>query len=291
MFVQGYETARGFTHPVIISTRRYDGNVECGLGAFMTVNDEGWIITTAHIFESFFNYRQHHEQIQNYQKMVDEINSNPVIDQRQKKKKIEHLKQYPGWLINHSFWWNQDGVNITDVKILGKADLAVGRLEPFDKNRFSNYPVFKRPDRMNIARSLCKLGYPFHQVRASYDNENKRFVIDPATFPIPLFPIEGMYTRKLTMGKSDDDKYNLLLLETSTPGLRGQSGGPIFDSEGKLWAMQSRTSHHPLGFSPKIIRNGREIEENQFLNTGIGVHGELVIEFLRNNGIKFNLED
>jgi len=290
MFTIGYEKARGFTHPVIISTKRYNGKVDCGLGAFMTINDEGWIITTAHIFDSFFHYRQHTEQIRKYREMVDEINSDPVLDQRQRKKKINHLKQYPGWILSHSFWWNKDGVRITDVKILGEGDLAVGRLEPFDKDRFPSYPVFKRPEKMKIAQSLCKLGYPFHKVKAVYDEQNKRFVIDPATFPIPLFPIEGIHTRKLTLGKSKDGKYDLLLLETSTPGLRGQSGGPIFDSDGYVWAMQSRTGHHPLGFSPKITKNGKEIEENQFLNTGIGVHGELIIEFLKDNGIKFNLE-
>jgi len=290
MFTIGYEKARGFTHPVIISTKRYNGKVDCGLGAFMTINDEGWIITTAHIFDSFFHYRQHTEQIRKYREMVDEINSDPVLDQRQRKKKINHLKQYPGWILSHSFWWNKDGVRITDVKILGEGDLAVGRLEPFDKDRFPSYPVFKRPEKMKIAQSLCKLGYPFHKVKAVYDEQNKRFVIDPATFPIPLFPIEGIHTRKLTLGKSKDGKYDLLLLETSTPGLRGQSGGPIFDSDGYVWAMQSRTGHHPLGFSPKITKHGKESEENQFLNTGIGVHGELIIEFLKDNGIKFNLE-
>lgn len=291
MFAKGYETARRFTHPVIISTRKYNGQVNCGLGAFMTINDEGWIITTAHLFDSFFHYRQHQEQLEKYKQMVDEINMNALLDQRQKKKKINHLKQFPGWIVNHSFWWNMDGVQIKDVKILGKGDIAVGRLEPFDKNRFPYYPVFKRPEKMELARSLCKLGYPFHSVKASFENEKNRFVIDPSTFPIPLFPIEGIFTRKLTLGKSDDGEYDLLLLETSTPGLRGQSGGPIFDSEGMVWAMQSRTGHHPLGFSPKININGKEIEENQFLNTGIGVHGQLIIEFLNKNKIKFNLEE
>ena len=41
-------------------------------------------------------------------------------------------------------------------------------------------------------------------------------------------------------------------LETSSAGLLGQSGGPIFDIDGTVWAMQSRTTHLPLGFAPKV---------------------------------------
>jgi hypothetical protein len=31
-------------------------------------------------------------------------------------------------------------------------------------------------------------------------------------------------------------------IETSTPGLRGQSGGPLFDAKGEIWGIQSRTN-------------------------------------------------
>jgi len=80
-------------------------------------------------------------------------------------------------------------------------------------------------------------------------------------------------------------------LETSTPGLRGQSGGPIFDTKGTIWALQSRTSHFPLGFSPKVKKDGKDIEENQFLNVGWGVHAELIAAFLKDNGVDYRLSD
>lgn len=111
----------------------------------------------------------------------------------------------------------------------------------------------------------------------------------PGTLPIPLFPMEGIYTREVVAGKSKDGKYDIKFIETSSPGLRGQSGGPIFDTEGSIWALQSHTSHLPLGFSPKINKNGKEVEENQFLNVGRGVHIELIVNFLRENVIKHTL--
>ena len=291
MFANAYEIARKYTFPVIISTRNYSGKVECGCGAFIVINDEGWILTTAHIFNSYINYQQHRQQIQKYKEQKQEILENLKMDEKQKKKRIAHLKTYPGWLENHSFWWGMDGVRLKQFFILKEGDLLLGQLDPFDKNRFDSYPAFKNPDTMKFATSLCKLGYPFHKVESTYNVENHNFEIKKGTLPIPLFPIEGIYTRKLIGGESKDGNYKLSFLETSTPGLRGQSGGPIFDSEGKVWAIQSRTMHHPLGFSPKIMRNGREVEENQFLNVGVGVHSELIIQFLQKNNIKFTMSD
>ena len=39
------------------------------------------------------------------------------------------------------------------------------------------------------------------------------------------------------------------------------------------------------------MKNGKEIEENQFLNVGWGVHIELIVAFLRDNDVKFHLSD
>ena len=52
MFAKAYKLASCFTQPIIISTRFFDKTVECGCGAFIVLNDEGWIITVAHLWES-----------------------------------------------------------------------------------------------------------------------------------------------------------------------------------------------------------------------------------------------
>jgi hypothetical protein len=62
-----------------------------------------------------------------------------------------------------------------------------------------------------------------------------------------------------------------------------KSGGPIFDVNGTVWSIESRTTHFPFGFSPKVKKNAKEIEENQFLNVGLGVHPELIVAFLTDN--------
>lgn len=100
---------------------------------------------------------------------------------------------------------------------------------------------------MEQGTSLCKLGFPFHSNEPTFD-EQKGFVLPPGSFPIPIFPIDGIYTRTVNIESNGAKPYPLMFIETSTPGLRGQSGGPIFDVNGAIWAIQSQTHHLKLGF-------------------------------------------
>ena len=109
--------------------------------------------------------------------------------------------------------------------------------------------------------------------------------------PVPRFPLEGIFTRLVFGGKTKDGKFEIKFIETSSPGLRGQSGGPIFDIQGNIWALQSRTIHLPLGFEPKVKKQGKEVTEIQFLNVGIGVHVETIIQFLDSLKIEYKLSE
>ena len=292
MFAKAYSLTRCFTKPLIISMRFYDKTVECIGGAFVVLNDEGWIITAAHLWESSFAYQQHAEELQAYKKQLEELEQDQSLTGKQRNKKLQRIRPNPRWITNHSFWWGWDRVSINDVRPLPEADIVIGRLEPFERTMVKAYPTIKDPSKdLNPGTSLCKLGYPFHKLEASFDETKNAFTLAPGVVPPPLFPIEGIYTRNAFVGKSQDGKYDIKLLETSSPGLRGQSGGPIFDTNGTVWAIQSRTTHFPLGFSPTVKKHGREVEENQFLNVGLGVHPELMVAFLRDNGISFKLSD
>lgn len=291
MFAKAYELACYFTQPVIISMRYFDNSVECGVGAFVIINDEGWIITVAHLWDAHFAMQQQKQEIEDYYKSMHIIENDKKLDEKQRRKRIARLNTNPKWIKNASFWWGRDDSQLQDIKALPEADLIIGRLFPFDPKSVDNYPIFKDPQNIKSGTSLCKLGYPFHNIEATFNESNDSFQLAPSTFPLPRFPIEGIYTRNAIAGMSKDGKYEIKFLETSSPGLRGQSGGPIFDINGTVWAIQSRTFHLPLGFSPKVNKNGREVEEHQFLNVGVGIHPELIISFLNDNGIKFALSD
>ena len=288
MFSTAYSIASQFTHPVIVSLRRWNGSVECALGAFVILNPEGWIATAAHLWDWHFEFEKHQPEISRRNQEAARIQENPMLTPKQKRKRIDKLGADPQWITNHSFWWGKDGFNVKETIMLKPADLAVGKLEPFEPTWVSSFPSIKDPSRgLNPGLSLCKLGFPFHEIKASYDAATDRFVISEGTFPIPRFPIEGIYTRNVLVRKSDEDVPDIKFLETSSPGLKGQSGGPIFDVKGTVWAIQSKTIHLELGFRPTVSKNGRKVEENQFLNVGWGVHPETLVWFLTKNGVKF----
>lgn len=140
--------------------------------------------------------------------------------------------------------------------------------------------------------SLCKLGFPFHSIEPTWDDGKKAFVLPPGAVPLPLFPIEGILTRFVTVpATGPKPKYPLLYLETSSPGLMGQSGGPIFDVKGTVWAVQSHTTSYPLGFqanNKNLNHTEREHLSHQFLNVGRGVHVATIIGLLEELGVKFD---
>lgn len=292
MFAEAYKKATAFTHPLIISMRHFDGSVECGMGTFVVLNRDGWIFTAAHLFQPMQNQQAHSIEIAEYERKAEAIRQDNTLVAKAKHGKIKKLKSNPKWITNISYYWGVKGNSI--VRVRGKivanlaADIAAVQLEGIDVDSISTYPTFKDPANLAIGTSLCKLGFPFHNIEAEYKEEENRFKLAPGALPAPWFPIEGIYTRNVVekIGNSEAK-----FIETSSPGLRGQSGGPIFDTKGTVWAIQIKTRHLNLGFSPKVKKNGREVEENQFLNVGLGVHPEELIPFLRDNSIDFDLSD
>ena len=83
----------------------------------------------------------------------------------------------------------------------------------------------------------------------------------------PTFPIDGIITRLII-------QHNRLGgIEMSTPGLRGQSGGPLFDANGIIYGMQSSTRHLHLGFDLENFEipsgnQSKKITKTPFLHVG-----------------------
>jgi hypothetical protein len=84
---------------------------------------------------------------------------------------------------------------------------------------------------------------------------------------------------------------DIIYLETSSPALKGQSGGPIFDVDGNIYAVVAKNLTLPLGFKGEVEINGQKFEENQFINVGIGVHAQTIVTLLNKHKIKFELAD
>ncbi|MBI2516801.1 MAG: trypsin-like peptidase domain-containing protein [Opitutae bacterium] len=286
MFATALASVRQFTKPVIISIRRFDGTVECGIGAFVLLNDQGWIATAAHLFDASTEKEKHDKDVLEYNAKRAAIESNTKLFPKQKARELANLRPDPKWITDLAYWWAKDSHKIQVCHFLKNADIAVAQLGGFQAADHKVYPKLMNPTGMKPGTSVCRLGYPFHNATAVFDESQKVFQIAASVFPIPEFPNEGIFTRHLLI-QTPTGITNLKLIETSSPGLRGQSGGPIFDQYGNLWGIQSRTEHLPLGFSPSVVVGGKNVVEHQFMHVGRGYHVETLIGVLKEKGVPF----
>ena len=294
MFAKAYPIAGGFTLPVVISSRL--GNHDCNsvIGACVVVNRDGWVLTVAHLMKEIQRQQNSVLQHRTHGDDVRELEQDIVSDRAYRKKKVRTFHAPSKSAVkNHSVWWGRDGAQLRDMTMMPAADLALGRLEPFDPASVAHYPVFKNPAHGYApGRSLCRFGFPFHEIKPTFDAQKNAFVLPQGAVPLPLFPLEGIFTRVVLAPLPGEEQNKPgeqgKFIETSSPGLAGQSGGPIVDTDGVVWALQSHTRHYSLGFSPRVPsrRKGVEQKEHQFLNVGLGVHAELILHFLKRQGVE-----
>ena len=281
MFVEACAKAMKFTRPLIISTAHMDGTADSSIGTYFIITRDGWAITAAHCMSPLFQQKVINDKVRE----VDEHNAQHPEDR----------KEYdPKWLRAHSFWWGNDRIRFETVHVIQPLDLALVKLVNLPPDFVTDYPVFASPENVRQGMSLCRLGYPFIKVNTSFNPENNSFKVDIHPEIIKLcFPNDGILTRlvpKPVPGPIPEGapKDVPIFVETSTPGLLGQSGGPIFDKNGNIVAMQSSTANIDLGFGDMQI-NGKYMPE-QYLNVGLGPSVGSIVKQLDHFGVKYKSE-
>jgi hypothetical protein len=109
MFADALQMVGAYTRPLVASVRRANGDVECSISAYIVLNAEGWVLTTAHVME--------------FLRAMEEDAS----------------------ITNVSYWWGVDGLGMTEARVDPERDLALARLTGFDPADVAVYPVFGQP--------------------------------------------------------------------------------------------------------------------------------------------------
>ena len=284
MFQEAYEIARAFTQPVIYLWKTVGGVCRGGIGSCVVINDEGWVLTAAHIVTEATNLAKADHDARAWESSRDALKADTSISAKERGRRFAALgTPKPQMVRRAAIRWGHNASTLRDI--------AVGKLDPFDPSWVTQYPIFKDPTKsFQAGASLCKLGFPFMEIKPTFDEAAGTFDIPPGERMLTFFPIDGIFTRELVVApQSATQPYPLKFVETSTPGLKGQSGGPTFDTKGSIWAIQARTAHHPLDFSPEIKDGGKVQKEHQFLNVGWGVHVETVLGLLQQVGVKHTI--
>jgi hypothetical protein len=175
-----------------------------------------------------------------------------------------------------------------EARVHPSVDIALLKFSNFTRLAVPGFPVFARDGGLlKQGKFLCRLGFPFPEfTNFEYDQAADQIRWTTSGRPeTPQFPIEGMLTRHL-LGPD-----GVIGFELSTPGLRGQSGGPAFDAAGRVWGMQAATNHLDLDFDVDmdVIRGGqkRRVRDSAFLHVGHCVHVDVLKQFMRDSKVAF----
>lgn len=266
MFTFAYETAKRFTHPIVISMRPGVGDVKTAIGAYVIINKE-WAVTAAHVLTRVHAAQSQLPRAIEWKARVSEVESSDQTPGQKKGEKRRLDREYKADELVQSFsiWLGHDLIRIGPITFHAQADIAVFRLRDVPDGFVKEFPRFKSHEAMKLGTSVLKFGYPFHEIQSFYDDESGNFKFQPGALPIPIFPMEGIATRWLNELEPQGG-YPIRFIETSSPGLRGQSGGPVLDRDGSVWGIQSHTQHYALGFEAKSSEGSKVVE--QFLNVG-----------------------
>lgn len=290
MFRNAVSITKNYTFNVLTSIRRLSGRVDSGVFTCIQLDKEGNFLSCGHAFQVFLDFQKHKKSVQeNIAKRV-EIKAkglNSMLEQAQLAKVHDNLN----WITHVDFYLPRinASIDISTTKLDFTKDLSTFKLKNPILPKCNQYPkFFDNSKQMLMGTSLCRLGYPFNESKVSF-KQGKGFIFHKNLSTQEMYPNDGILTRVRKLSVNPKAPYSGLFVETSTPGLKGQSGSAIFDVDALVYGIQSHTSHLPLDMIVPFPRKGPYVAlENQVLNVGLGTHAAQIEKFLKINSIKYN---
>jgi hypothetical protein len=289
MFANAINLVSNFSRPVNTIMRLY-GNQKVipGSATLFFVNEEGYAITCKHVAQMLGASEGVNNQ---YRQFLEEKSKGP-----QTRSHLRELEKKYNYKADSAI---QIKVNFLDCvdHMTGftwinhpTLDLAIIKFNGFNNILYKGCAKFIQHNSViQQGMFMCRLGYPFPEFSNFAYNADKDDIEWTTTGlnQSPRFPIEGMITRFLA--SAPDKMYGI---EMSTPGLRGQSGGPLFDAEGRIAGMQFSTKHLHLGFDmvdKEIQVNNRtqKVSDYSFLHLGQCIHADAIKVFLKQQNVTF----
>lgn len=291
MYVDAIERVDFFTRPLHSIVRLYGHDaIVPGTATIFFVNQEACAITCKHVAELIDQAETIHHNYLEFKgarrDVLREKNASQRISQLEQAFKLsaDTIIQVRNNFVNCFERYQKPIIDFHPTQ-----DLALLRFENYGRLLYRTHATFLGDSSLiKSGRSLCRLGYPFPEFtnfRYNTSTDDIEWTTSGRNTS-PRFPIDGIVTRLL------QENGEITGIEMSTPGLRGQSGGPLFDPKGLIYGMQSSTRHLHMGFDiedREVLVNGRKsrVSNYPFLNVGQCIHVDIIKTFLRQKGVTF----
>lgn len=287
MFVGAIEIASRFTRPIHTIVRYWDTTEAVPASATLFfVNDQGWALTCKHV--------AHLVLATGIKERFAQFKAECAAAKKKSRHVTHQIGQKFGYKKGVIIELQNLLINCVDGPLDLKgvlhptADLALLKFTGYKKLLCDHFPMFAADGgSLKPGKLLCRLGYPFPEFtnfRYNKDADEIEWTKEGRE-STPRFPLEGMVTRTLNDGATTFG------FELSTPGLKGQSGGPAFDSDGRIWGVQFATNHLDLDFDVNmdVVRAGkrRPVQDYAFLRVGHAIRIDLLKNFMREHSVTF----
>ncbi len=291
MFKESIETVSRFTRAIHSITRNFSSNkIIPGAATLFFVNEEGFAVTCRHVAEILVNADAINQRYATFRTERDMLLREENASEKLVAMQARHqFNKNTTIQLKHRFIDCVDQLSGFTVHLHPTYDIAIVKFNDYTKLCYQEHAVFvNQHSSPGQGDFLCRLGYPFPEFSNFRFNDTRDDIewTSEGIAHSPRFPIEGMVTRFLA------DQQQVFGIEMSTPGLKGQSGGPLFNSKGFVCGMQFATSHFHLGFDivdKEIIFNTepRIVSDYSFLHLGQCVHADIIKSFLREKSVKY----
>ena len=291
MFKEAIEKVANFTRPIHTILRTYiSKQIIPGTATIFFVNELGYAITCKHVIELLVASDAQAKNYGSFRSERDKLVKGGTFQKNLKGLELKYkLRPESEIQIKNTFVDCVDSMSGFTYHLHPELDIAIFKFNDFRSIRYTGYAIFKKDaSQIKQGEFLCRLGFPFPEFNNYIYNE----ATDDIEWTVtginssPKFPLEGMLTRFLADGS------RLFGIEMSTPGLKGQSGGPLFNNDGIVYGMQFSTKHLHLGFDlvdKEILLNNKikKVTDHSFIHLGQCIHVEVIKQFLAENKVKF----
>ncbi|PRY31740.1 trypsin-like peptidase [Spirosoma oryzae] len=292
MFVDAIERIKSFTRPIHSIARLHGyGPIVPGSATLFFINELGDALTCRHVAVNIERSAKINRNYKLYKGKEAEFRNHPDKARLQRDLQNQYgIKDDTIKQLHHAYINCVEGGDEPTIILHPSEhiDLAIVRFRNYARPLYTSYATFLKDSvRIRPGRTLCRLGFPFPEFsNFKYDGYTDDAVWTDEPPRYMSFPSDGMITRLLR------NKGGITEIEMSTPGLVGQSGGPLFDTNGLIYGLQSATDQLHLGLDIEdkevLVKNRRSRVSNYpFLQVGICVHVDRIKEFLRASDVKF----